>query len=233
MLLNHSYFHADFILRRLSWPKILTNFSHNLVTSRSYNIWTSINFDLKNSQDVKGWQRSIGWVWLCISYVIKGACNLHIQNTYSSILLWDTELGFEILIFLHWNKQENVFVFLQAHILAPGRFAQKPVPPGTVRAKKKFRTGRFLPGRFAHFSKNWFQGFIYQNLSIKCNGYVKLIMDILEIYFLSLIFPSNMFSSYFFPKLRGRFTHGTVRANVFFSDNFNVFFKEGTKNPNY
>ena len=37
--------------------------------------------------------------------------------------------------------------------LAPGRFAQKPVPPGTVRAKNIFRTGRFLPGRFAHFSK--------------------------------------------------------------------------------
>ena len=36
---------------------------------------------------------------------------------------------------------------------APGRFAQKPVPPGTVRAKNIFRTGRFLPGRFAHFSK--------------------------------------------------------------------------------
>ena len=30
----------------------------------------------------------------------------------------------------------------------------------------------------------------------------------------------------FFPKLRGRFTHGAVRANVFFSDNFNVFFKK-------
>ena len=54
-------------------------------------------------------------------------------------------------------------------------------------------------------------------------------MDILEIYFLSLIFLSNMFSSYFFPKLRGRFTHGTVRANVFFSDNFNVFFKRRNK----
>ena len=40
---------------------------------------------------------------------------------------------------------------------APGRFAQKPVPPGTVRAKNIFRTGRFLPGRFAHFSKNDFK----------------------------------------------------------------------------
>ena len=35
--------------------------------------------------------------------------------------------------------------------MAPGRFAQKPVPPRTVRAKIIFRTGRFLPGRFAHF----------------------------------------------------------------------------------
>ena len=41
--------------------------------------------------------------------------------------------------------------------MAPGRFAQKPVPPGTVRAKNIFRTGRFLPGRFAHFSKNDFK----------------------------------------------------------------------------
>ena len=40
---------------------------------------------------------------------------------------------------------------------APGSFAQKPVPPGTVRAKNIFRTGRFLPGRFAHFSKNDFK----------------------------------------------------------------------------
>ena len=40
---------------------------------------------------------------------------------------------------------------------APGCFAQKPVPPGTVRAKNIFRTGRFLPGRFAHFSKNDFK----------------------------------------------------------------------------
>ena len=47
--------------------------------------------------------------------------------------------------------------------------------------------------------------------------------------FLSLIFLSNMFCSYFFPKLMGRFTHGTVRANVFFSNNFNVFLKERNK----
>ena len=33
----------------------------------------------------------------------------------------------------------------------------------------------------------------------------------------------------FFLKLRGRLTHGTVRANVFFSDNFNVFLKEMNK----
>ena len=38
-----------------------------------------------------------------------------------------------------------------------------------------------------------------------------------------------MFSSSFFPKLRGQFTHGTVRANVFFSYNFNVFFKRRNK----
>ena len=38
-----------------------------------------------------------------------------------------------------------------------------------------------------------------------------------------------MLCYYFFPKLRGRFTHGTVRANVFFSDNFNVFFKGRNK----
>ena len=36
---------------------------------------------------------------------------------------------------------------------ALGRFAQKTVPPGTVRAKKN-RTGRFLPGRFAPFFEN-------------------------------------------------------------------------------
>ena len=54
-------------------------------------------------------------------------------------------------------------------------------------------------------------------------------MDILEIYFLSLIFSERYVFFLFFPKLRGRYTHGTVRANVFFSDNFNVFFKRRNK----
>ena len=34
-----------------------------------------------------------------------------------------------------------------------GRFAPKPVPPGTIRSKTIFRTGRFTPGRFAPFVK--------------------------------------------------------------------------------
>ena len=34
---------------------------------------------------------------------------------------------------------------------------------------------------------------------------------------------------FFFQKLRGRFTHGTVHANIFFSDNFNVFSKGSNK----
>ena len=49
------------------------------------------------------------------------------------------------------------YVCVTTQSRAPGRFAQKPVPPGTVRAKNIFRTGRFLPGRFAHFSKNDFK----------------------------------------------------------------------------
>ena len=55
--------------------------------------------------------------------------------------------------------------------------------------------------------------------------YVKLIMDLMELYFLSLIFSEKNVLFLFFLKLRGRFTHGTVRANVFFSDNANVFLK--------
>ena len=62
----------------------------------------------------------------------------------------------------------NTLFNLVVVIWAPGRFAQKPVPPGTVRdfyfferdvSSRDgsliffFRTGRFLPGRFAHFSK--------------------------------------------------------------------------------
>ena len=38
--------------------------------------------------------------------------------------------------------------------LVTGRFAPKPVPPGTIRSKTIFRTGRFTPGRFAPFVKN-------------------------------------------------------------------------------
>ena len=33
--------------------------------------------------------------------------------------------------------------------LVMGRFTPKPVPPGTIRSKTIFRTGRFTPGRFA------------------------------------------------------------------------------------
>ena len=54
-----------------------------------------------------------------------------------------------------------------------------------------------------------------------------------NIFFIFDFSEQYVFFLIFFPKLRGRFTHGTVRANVFFSDNFNVFFKEGTKNPYY
>ena len=38
--------------------------------------------------------------------------------------------------------------------MVTGRFAPKPVPPGTIRSKTIFRTGRFTPGRFAPFVKN-------------------------------------------------------------------------------
>ena len=54
-------------------------------------------------------------------------------------------------------------------------------------------------------------------------------MDLLEIYFFIFDFSKQYVMLLFFPKLRGRFTHGTVRANVFFSDNFNVFFKGRNK----
>ena len=50
-------------------------------------------------------------------------------------------------------------------------------------------------------------------------GNVFFIFDFSEQYVLFFIFP----------KLRGRFTHGTVRVNVFFSYNFNVFLKGRTK----
>ena len=54
-------------------------------------------------------------------------------------------------------------------------------------------------------------------------------MDLLETYFFIFDFSKQYVMLLFFPKLRGRFTHGTVRANVFFSDNFNVFFKGRNK----
>ena len=41
-----------------------------------------------------------------------------------------------------------------------GRFAPKPVPPGTIRSKTIFRTGRFTPRRFAPFVKNEIKGFL-------------------------------------------------------------------------
>ena len=46
---------------------------------------------------------------------------------------------------------------LPAHYMTAtvtGRFAPKPVPPGTIRSKTIFRTGRFTPGLFAPFVKN-------------------------------------------------------------------------------
>ena len=41
-----------------------------------------------------------------------------------------------------------------------GRFAPKPVPPGTIRSKTIFRTGRFTPGRFAPFVKHEIKAFL-------------------------------------------------------------------------
>ena len=41
-----------------------------------------------------------------------------------------------------------------------GRFAPKPVPPGTIRSKTISRTGRFTPGRFAPFVKIEIKGFL-------------------------------------------------------------------------
>ena len=55
--------------------------------------------------------------------------------------------------------------------------------------------------------------------------YVKLIMDLMEMYFFIFDCSEKNVLFLIFLKLRGRFTHGTVRANVFFSDNANVFLK--------
>ena len=44
--------------------------------------------------------------------------------------------------------------------MGTGRFAPKPVPPGTIRSKTIFRTGRFTPGRFAPFVKNEIKVFL-------------------------------------------------------------------------
>ena len=47
--------------------------------------------------------------------------------------------------------------------------------------------------------------------------------------FLTFDFSEQYVLFLFFSKLRGPFTHGTVRANVFFSDNFDVFLKGRNK----
>ena len=46
------------------------------------------------------------------------------------------------------------------HGTVTGRFAPKPVPPGTIRSKPIFRRGRFTPGRFAPFVKNAIKVFL-------------------------------------------------------------------------
>ena len=105
------------------------------------------------------------------------------------------------------------------------------------------RKNQFLPGRFAQkrfFERDVssrddyrFQGIIYQNLSIKCNVYIKLIMNLFEIYSLYLIFLSNMFCSYFFPNLGDDSPTGRF-AQMYFSVITTTFCsKEGTKKPYY
>ena len=106
------------------------------------------------------------------------------------------------------------------------------------------RKNQFLPGRFAQIffferdvssrdgsrifqnliSRLYLSKFINKMQCVyKTNygliGNIFFIFDFSEQYVLFL----------FFPKLRGRFTHGTVRANVFISNNFNVFLKGRNK----
>ena len=80
------------------------------------------------------------------------ACNdrkaFFTSSDQSRYTLWSCQNVCDALSYLLDN------IYTRFGTKAPGRFAQKPVPPGTVRAKNFFRTGRFLPGRFAHFSKN-------------------------------------------------------------------------------
>ena len=52
-----------------------------------------------------------------------------------------------------YYRQSTVWAKLPTLERVTGRFAPKPVPPGTIRSKTIFRTGRFTPGRFASFVK--------------------------------------------------------------------------------
>ena len=56
--------------------------------------------------------------------------------------------------FASTNTDRTNAIAQETNGMVTGRFAPKPVPPGTIRPKTIFRTGRFTPGRFAPFGKN-------------------------------------------------------------------------------
>ena len=48
-----------------------------------------------------------------------------------------------------------------------GLFAQKPVPPGTIRTNRFFFTGTINPGRFAQMVKMWNKKFLIENFKLQ------------------------------------------------------------------
>ena len=97
--------------------------------------------------------------------------------------------------------------------MVTGRFAPKPVPPGTIRSKTIFRTGRFTPGRFAPFVK----------IEIKVFLRMKIVFDELWTSFswrtisrdiFVLFLRDKMVCLFVFQKSMGQCTQGTVRTNL-------------------
>ena len=60
-------------------------------------------------------------------------------------------LNFCLIVYIELIEGHYLEVVVK---VVTGRFAPKPVPPGTIHSKTIFRTGRFCPGRFAPFVKN-------------------------------------------------------------------------------
>ena len=64
-----------------------------------------------------------------------------------------TNLWYGILCHLKVIALVHELFDTPSYTVVTGRFAQKPVPSGTIRSKTILRTGRFTPGRFAPFVK--------------------------------------------------------------------------------